>query len=93
MSAPYQGRQSPPPSRQTGTQETDPMTAGKVHDTTASSATQRTQDKQQQQQQDVVSEDTKGESERSKEFTLESNPVHPLEHEAEVKAAKWMPQG
>lgn len=64
------------------------MTAGKVHNGTAASASQPAQHDDEQR---VVSEDTKGESERSKEFTLESNPVHPLEHEAEVKAAKWMP--
>lgn len=88
MSAPNAGRQSPPPSRQTGTQELDPMASGKVSENTASGA-------QQPQNHDyanrVVAEDPKGESERTKEHKLESNPVHPLEHEAEVKAEKWMP--
>ena len=89
MSAPNQGRQSPSPSRQTGNQELDPVASGKVSSKTASSAEQPRRDSQRDSQR-VVAEDSKGESEGTKKFTLESNPVHPLEHEAEVKAAKWV---
>ncbi|KAK2759340.1 hypothetical protein FQN54_002818 [Arachnomyces sp. PD_36] len=88
MSAPHQGRQSPSPSRQTGNQERDPMASGKVSSDTARGAEQPANH---DYAENVVSQDPKGESERTKEFKLESNPVHPLEHEAEVKAAKWMP--
>jgi hypothetical protein len=88
MSAPHQGRQSPSPSRQTGAQERDPMASGKVSEETAEQQPEHGYDYAQRG--GVVAEDPKGESETAKEFKLESNPVHPLEHEAEAKAGKWM---
>ena len=65
------GRQSPPPSRQTGPQQTDPTGSGRGPAVTESPPSGL----------------------GSPGFTLESNPVHPLEAAARQKAEKTMRPG
>lgn len=74
MSAPYEGRQSPPPERQSGIQQGMPPASGKI----ASSSRPPPEFAQQK-------------SDETKNFKLESNPVHKLgQIEAEKYAkTKW----
>lgn len=57
------GRQSPPPERQSGIQQRDPPSSGKIGDSSSRPAPEFAQQ----------------ESDQSKSNTLTSNPEHPLE--------------
>ncbi|KAJ5915982.1 hypothetical protein N7454_010889 [Penicillium verhagenii] len=63
MSAQHSGRQSPPEDRQSGIQQRDPPSSGKIGSSSSRPA----------------SDFAHQESERSKSETLTSNPEHPLE--------------
>ncbi|KAJ6108494.1 hypothetical protein N7523_009817 [Penicillium sp. IBT 18751x] len=72
MSAPYPGRQSPPPERQSGAQQNDPPASGKIADASVR----------------PDAEFGQNESNESKAHGLESNPTHPLEKLEEAKYKK-----
>ncbi|KAJ5635084.1 uncharacterized protein N7484_008397 [Penicillium longicatenatum] len=63
MSSQNAGRQSPPPERQSGIQQQDPPSSGKIGASSSQPAPEFAQQ----------------ESDRSKSETLTSNPEHPLE--------------
>ena len=72
MSAPYPGRQSPPPERQSGAQVNDPPASGKIGDASVRPDPEFGQN----------------ESNESKAHGLESNPTHRLEILEEAKYKK-----
>ncbi|KAJ5133459.1 hypothetical protein N7448_001513 [Penicillium atrosanguineum] len=72
MSAPYPGRQSPPPERQSGAQGNDPPASGKIGNSSVRPGPEFGQQ----------------ESDKSKAHGLESNPTHPLEKLEEAKYHK-----
>lgn len=63
MSAPFSGRQSPPPESQSGIQQQEPPASGKIGASTEHPAPEFAQQA----------------SDAQKESQLESNPEHPLE--------------
>lgn len=63
MSAPYPGRQSPPPERQSGAQQGDPPASGKIGNPSVR----------------PESDFAQQESDQHKAHGLQSNPEHPLE--------------
>ena len=77
MSSQNAGRQSPDPERQTGSQQQDVPGSGKIDDALSASGASRPAPESAQQQ-----------SEKQKQTSLQSNPVHPLERAEEAKYAK-----
>lgn len=72
MSAPFSGRQSPPPERQSGIQQQDPPASGKIGASSERPAPEFAQQA----------------SNAQKERQLDSNPEHPLEKIEAAKFAK-----
>ncbi|KAL4914726.1 hypothetical protein BDW62DRAFT_137646 [Aspergillus aurantiobrunneus] len=81
MSAPYAGRQSPPPETQTGAQENSPPGSGRVDPKFAPPPeyAPKTMDSQQRQRKSVEESQTAG---------LSSNPIHILDDIEERKFRK-----